>query len=683
MDVFKGSFMGIWITCGIALLIILKVAAFLYWKKRRKKQEQKKKNKQKKKKKKDKQLPDPQHDDHQSRPAITPCDQCGSMDIVTGPCPECGQDTTACLDCSARLAPCACDAEVLVDSTENQQPQQEDNPNILQCECGNKKWMRIQCQICKEDTIVGCSECEKPLTTCMCNEPREDKPQKEVPQQEPQQESIQNQQLKQQIASLKKALKIRPQEGVDPFDHWSEVSEVLEREPKAEQKKILTDWNPIKCECGSMRVARIQCTQCGQGIVECLECDRRLWSCGCDESKNDVDHPGVSASEDLDMDVRAAKPKTRVIREAFRRLVHCDIGGHTQKCWNREIESLLCVLKRNQINRLKCKNYRNQMRQLVEDLDKESKRLQNRITTLKSIVCRQTQIKQREAAHRSQHRWQRCRHSNENPDIAAPELIDLTVRQIQNQRRESNRAERRRKSLCSDDEDLCSDSDLCSDDVDYPKRRMIQQINRLKRNESRQRGRSIQQTLNRWREAARATQDRWQQRQRFNQFNESPDVPELTDLTIKQIHDERRESNHPERMQSSRPFLMECQCGSSNLREFVCVPCDHRTMKCTECRQCIRPCGCDRVQYRAGNEECCPLEDSSLDLTPTIRSMNEGLNGNQSDVSNTLEEDARKQMDTFFHKNMENTNNQEVRNKEQCELKPNQRAVRWTRRKIV
>ena len=634
MDEFIRSF---WITCGIALLIILKVVGFLYWKKRRKEQKQKKKNKQKKKK--DKQLQDQQNDDHQSQPAITPCDQCGSMDIVTGPCPECDQDTTACLDCNARLAPCACDAKVLVDSTEDQQPQQEDHPNILQCECGNKNWMRIQCQICHENTIVGCSECEKPLTTCMCNEPREDKPQEEVPQQETQQESIQNQQLERQIASqketidamakaldvsemqsedwnaLKKALKIRLQEGVDLFHQRSEMSEVLETKPKAEQKTILKDWSPIKCECGSERVGRIQCTQCGQGIVECLECERRLWSCGCDESKNDVDHPGVFPLEDVATDARAAKPTTHDIMGLLRRLLHlgrrqndsrcCDIGEHTQKCWNREIESLLCVLKRNQINRLKCKYYRNQMRNLVEVLDKESKRLQNRINRLKSIVFRQRRIKQqafskwREAPpppRRSQHRWQRCQRSNENPDIDVPEVMDLTVKQIQNKRRESNRTERRRKSLCSDDEDLRSDSDMCSDDEDYPKKRIIQQINRLKRNESGQK-RSIQQTLNRWREAARATQDRWQQRQRFNQFNESPHVPELKDLSIKQIENERREAKRAKRRQLSRPFLMECQCGSRNLREFVCVPCDHRTMRCMECRQCTRPCGCDSIQY--------------------------------------------------------------------------------------
>ena len=378
MDVFNGSFMGvsflyIWITFGAAVLIIL--GLFIWtWKKRRKEQEKKQEEKAKKKKKKDEK---PEIEEQEPAPAIPVCDQCGLMDIVKGPCPECDQDTTACLDCSARLAPCACDEEVVVEEDQDQRPEIEDNPNVLKCECGNKKWMKIQCPICHEDTIVGCSECGKPLKTCVCNEKQEDiqdKPQEEVPQQRPPQKSKHNQQLEQQIANqkkiirtmakaldfskmqkedwnaLKKALKITLHEGVDLLDPCNEVSEVLEncltgkraeinfprdnvsisynkwdketekgqkREAKAEQKTILMDRNPIKCECGSERVARIQCTQCGQGTVECLECERRLWSCGCDESKNDVDHPKVSAPEDVATGARATKPTTQDIMEAL------------------------------------------------------------------------------------------------------------------------------------------------------------------------------------------------------------------------------------------------------------------------------------------------------------------------------------------------------------------------------
>ena len=332
-----------------------------------------------------------------------------------------------------------------------------------------------------------------------------------------------------------------------------------------------------------------------------------------------------------------------------------DTGGYTQKCWNREM--FLCLLKRNQKQR---KKYRNQIKQdvrgLVSCLEDKEKRIQDQINRLKRIVFRKRQIKQ-QALSKWREATRRCQRSKEIPDIDVPELIDLTIKQIQNERSQSNRAERKRESQ------HLGDSDLCSDDEAYPKRRIIQQINKLKRNESKHR-RIIHQTLNRWRKAARAPQDRWKQRQRSN---ESPDVPEL------------RESNRAERKQFSRPSLMECECGSSNLREFVCVPCDHRTMKCTECRQCIRPCACDRVQYRACNNECCPLGNKGQD-------PNEGLNGYESDVSNKLEQrstPARKQMDTLFYKNIENAKDQEVCNEEQSELQLTQKSVRWSRRKIV
>ena len=52
----------------------------------------------------------------------------------------------------------------------------------------------------------------------------------------------------------------------------------------------------IKCDCGSVRMKRIECIECSRPNIECLECRQQLWSCCCEQSKGfDPEQPRQSS----------------------------------------------------------------------------------------------------------------------------------------------------------------------------------------------------------------------------------------------------------------------------------------------------------------------------------------------------------------------------------------------------